>query len=503
MSLGSKRTRSTSSDDEAPPPRQPRAVPDYRRLEPICIGVALVYFALKAFYFCFRIRPGLFPDETTHLGIAKLFSQSFFPPADSVESFHLGLITHVPNLYYILMGKLLAINGFGVSELLLLRVANALLAILGVLLAWRLIRLLSPDSFVRVVFIILLTNTLMFTFISAGVSYDNLVNLLSVASLYYLCRYIQRNRVDDLLLFLIFTSAGTLTKTTFLPYAFALLMMLFLARWRSLGAAAGKVATHFATPSVKKVASAAVLVLLVVLNVKLYPVNWVRFGHLVPETAQVLRMDQAMKNRIFARNRIVRLYNEGEIMLEQAQAMASGIAHPGDRADTLYSLSVAASNKRSPRPRADRLIYAFPWTASMLQRTYGVAAHKVMQKAGYGLSIYIAIYLLFAGALIRRFRRDDLQGFAGYLILVSAFYALVIMQLVNYEAYKATGVMGIGLQGRYLFPILAPFYALVSFYLVGSFHKPWKWVAGAVLSIAYILGELPWFLQRVSDDWLR
>ena len=71
------------------------------------LAVVLAYFACKAFYFCFRIRENIFPDEITHFGISELFARSLLPPVDSADSFALGLITHVPTLYYVLMGKLL------------------------------------------------------------------------------------------------------------------------------------------------------------------------------------------------------------------------------------------------------------------------------------------------------------------------------------------------------------------------------------------------------------
>lgn len=465
------------------------------------LAVVLAYFAFKAFYFCFRIRENIFPDEITHFGISELFGRSLLPPGDSADSFALGLITHVPTLYYVLMGKLLHLNVFGLSELGFLRCCNVVLGILTVLVAWKLARLVIQSAIARIVFVVLLTNTLMFTFLVAAVNYDNLVNLLAVTALFLLVRFLQGNEPRFLIGFLATLSAGMLTKTAFLPYAFVLVAVLLFRRRKSLKSLAAETVSWLFPVSAWKAVAVALLLFLVAWNVKLYGGNWIRFNRLVPRAHQILTVEQAMQSRIYARDRTVGLYRRGEITLEQARQMASRITHPGDRQDTLSRLAVVHSEKSRPRARDDRLTYAFRWADMMLSRIYGVAAHRMMWRVGEELLPYRLFYLLALAFIVRGLRPEHMNGWAVYLVLIFAFYALVLMQLVNYKTYAVSGILGAALQGRYLFPVLVPFYALASHYLVDRPPGRWGWVVAALLSTVFVWNELPWFLENSSEEW--
>ena len=97
-----------------------------------------------------------------------------------------------PYLYHWLMGRLLALCPFtGADALVFLRVVNVGLSLLTLMFAQRAVALFATSPVERLVFLLMLTNTLMFTFLSASVSYDNLANLLaalSFCSLFGYCR---------------------------------------------------------------------------------------------------------------------------------------------------------------------------------------------------------------------------------------------------------------------------------------------------------------------------
>jgi len=166
-----------------------------RRAFYLCLG----YFAVKAVYFALNIHAQVFPDEASWFGIIEVFSCSYLPPADSPESYPLALITHIPNLYFFLMGKMLALNPFPGSDLVFMRLVNVLLGLASVFFAWRLVRLLLPGSGARLLFLVMLTNTLMFTFMAGAVNYDNLSTLFAVLSLYYfILFYSSRNEAQGI-----------------------------------------------------------------------------------------------------------------------------------------------------------------------------------------------------------------------------------------------------------------------------------------------------------------
>ena len=135
------------------------------RTERTVVAAFLIYFAAKAIYFASSIGENIFPDEISWFGISEIFSRSVLFPADSPETYQFGLVTRVPNLYFFLMGKLLFLNIFPVSDLIFLRYANVCISLLTVWFGWKLIRLLVVEITVRLLFVALITNTLMFTFI--------------------------------------------------------------------------------------------------------------------------------------------------------------------------------------------------------------------------------------------------------------------------------------------------------------------------------------------------
>jgi len=61
----------------------------------------------------------------------------------------------------------------------------------------------------------------------------------------------------------------------------------------------------------------------------------------------------------------------------------------------------------------------------------------------------------------------------------------------------------LGLQGRYIFPVLVPIYGLVA-YGIGELapEKARPWLVAGVAAF-YLYGDFPWFLQQIDPErWL-
>ncbi len=114
--------------------------------------VALLYFALRALYFAFTVDPSIPPDETTHLSRVQLYASSLSLPADGPNSYALGLVQHTPYRYEYVLGRLLNLNGFGLSDLRFLRLLTFAMALLTVVYGYRAVHLFSGDPIVRVLF---------------------------------------------------------------------------------------------------------------------------------------------------------------------------------------------------------------------------------------------------------------------------------------------------------------------------------------------------------------
>lgn len=127
--------------------------PSSRQLKWILAFLCL-YFGLRLLFFALFISPYIPPDEVTHLGLAKIFSKVLLLPENSVETYQYGLVTNISWLYYWVMGKLLPLNVFGISDLLFLRLFNVLFAFGTVFFSWRLLRLLTDDRLTQLLLVV-------------------------------------------------------------------------------------------------------------------------------------------------------------------------------------------------------------------------------------------------------------------------------------------------------------------------------------------------------------
>ena len=125
-----------------------------------------------------NIGANISPDEITWLGRSLVFSKFLFLPTDSPATYEYGLVTHSPYLYTWLMGKFIHLNVFAVSDLVFLRCVNICISLASLWFGWKTITLLTDKNITRLLFMVLCTNTLMLTFLSSFISYDNLVIFL-------------------------------------------------------------------------------------------------------------------------------------------------------------------------------------------------------------------------------------------------------------------------------------------------------------------------------------
>ena len=461
----------------------------------------LAYFAVRLVYLALRIAPAVPPDETTHFGLARIFSAVVFLPADSPESFSLGLVSHRPPLYYLLMGKSLSLNLLPLSDLVFLRLINVGLGLIMAGYAYRWVRLITENRIVAALFTVLFTNTLMLTGLTASVNYDNLTNLLAVMSLFYLFSYLDGHDGFRWALFVACVLAGALTKLSFLPLG-AVLVAVWLVRDRALlFQGPRRVLATWVRSRVGFAAATALVALLLLSNLGLYGGNLMQYGRLVPSAEQVVGLDNALENRIFARNHAVRGFRAGELTFYEATAIAERIGQPGDRAMALTLLRIAQREPRENPRRMDRVQYMFTWAGRVMETVVGYTGHRSWRKPpleSYPYWIVLGISALIA---IRKWRSDDGNGHLAASAVIVAFYLGVLVCWVNYPIYLRSGHVFLSLQGRHIFPVLAPLYGLVAYYLLNYCPKRWQLALAGLVGAYAVYGDLPSFLIRASSGW--
>ncbi len=463
-----------------------------------------LYFIGRLLYFAFTVGPGVPPDELTHIGIIGLYAETLFGIEDSAASLRYGLVTHQPYLYYFIMGKSAAL--LGSADYLTLRMLNIGLALLFLIVAYRLSRLMLKSPLMRVLFFVMLTNTLMFSFLSASVNYDNLANLLALCAVYFLVRHLL-GRPDsggpaDLLLFLISTMLGLLTKATFLMLAPVLVVVWLLLRrqrlrddlqqwWQGLRSGTGYIRSL-----------SIVALLCATANLLLYGANLAQYGRIVPDCAQVLTHEQCMENRIYARNWVVTQYRLGKLSYMDAWRAAERIRHPGDIAHARRLLNNERQYRMARPEDLNVLDYMhLVWNQAVKPSVFGIQAHRSMLRSpnelwAYGLLFFAALLLM---ARTVRFDGSD-RLWLGMAGIVFGYYGFLV-GYYNYTGYLQHHALLLGVQGRYLFHLLVPFYLLVAEFLLRPFPG---WARGAItvaVAVLFVAGDFPYYLGRVTEAW--
>lgn len=466
------------------------------------VGVLLVYFAARLVFLACNIAATVPPDETTHAGLCRVFSGTLLLPVNTPETYQFGLVTNIPWLYYWLMGKLLHGNFSGLPDLVFLRLLNIPFAFGTVWYAARLLRLFTASRLALLLLVVVLTNTPMFSLLSASVSYDNMTNLLAAMAIYFQFAFLRHRAGGVLAASFICQLAGCLTKVTFLPLVLALNGVLLLYEWRNLSSLPAAVRHHFRLAPGRVALGVVLFVIAAGLNLQLYAGNYLRYGWLLPGMAEVISPAAAMKYRIGARGLIFNQYREGHISYLDALILTGEIDHPNDKADTFFLLMNYEKMKHNPQLWMNLPAYAKFWFQNMLATTFGLKAHLGMFKPPlYLLPVYLLMAVALLGFIIRWRPREPGRLSPGLAAIV-VIYAGYLMYRVNYDSYRYYGEPGLTMYGRYLFPLLAPGYVLFCHYLLllcrSVYARRALALATALLFIGY---DFPWLLLHATPEW--
>ena len=182
------------------------------RWELAAIGLLLVWFAARVAWLAFQVHPFVPPDEVTHFGRVLAFAQVAGVPDDGPGTFEHGLVGRAPWLYYWLMARAIALNVFPLPDLVFARLVNGLLGLATVALGICWVRAWCTSAWARVLFAVLLSNTLMFTGLAGSVSYDNGANLLAAGAVLAFTRFRLSRRVEWLLALAAFLAVRPLRR---------------------------------------------------------------------------------------------------------------------------------------------------------------------------------------------------------------------------------------------------------------------------------------------------
>jgi hypothetical protein len=320
--------------------------------------------------------------------------------------------------------------------------------------------------------------------------------------MYYLLAFFRTRSGNLLAASFLCQLAGSLTKNSFLPLVLVLNVLLIIHEFRNLRVLPSALASFFRASGARGLFLMIAIVLGLSLNVRLYGGNYLHYETLTPDLSDVLSPEIAMQNRLGARTVIFSLFKEGRISKEQALAMTSKINNPADRVDTIYLILNYEDQKQKGAPVIGPLEYIPVWCRTMLGSIFGILAHISMLNEGPTILPFVTLLVLAGLGILVRWRPRDMDQLPAYLMAISVFYAFVLMYYVNYSSYVAYRSLLIGLQGRYLFPVIGPIYVLASCYLLCLFRGAYARLGVAMATaLIFIAFDFPYFLLHATTDW--
>lgn len=362
-------------------------------------------------------------------------------------------------------------------------------------------KLITPNKLSHILFVFLITNTSMFSFISASVSYDNLTNFFAVTALYYMHKFLKKENPTYFLLFVISILGGALTKKTFLPLVIAYFGILIFHKRQLLKTIHHDIKRYLLIIFKGNKFLLGISIIILLLNMALYIENLVLFKRFEPAKDQVITKDQAMKHRLYAQGKILSLYKSGNLSYDEAVLEVDRIKHRKDRVATLYMLKKSKDNKSNPVVLKNRIQYIVPWLKLMLHGTIGILGHITMQKYNLVFTIYQSFFLFTFVISICYWKSAVTDIYLKDAFFLFLFYAIILMQCVTYSFYVNTCIIQKTVQGRYLFPVLVSFYGIVSYFATIPFRKNIQVVIVLIISVFFIWGDFTYFLQNVTPEW--
>jgi len=434
----------------------------------------LIIFSAFTIFLASTIKMGISSDSYYHLEVSQAYSKTLGIPENTPETYQWRDITRVPYLPHWINGRIINLNDsfFNFDEVFVLRFFNILCALGTLVFVYLTSKKLIKNKWGQLLPVFLLSNTLMFVFLSSSINYDNLTIFLASGAIYFLIKFLQRpiDPANSLLMF-IFLLLGSLTKTTTLPLAFIITVVwvVILFRRKVLRKEFFKQLTNFSN-----ILIFIIFISLVILNLRLYGVNILTYGSLTPSCLDMLTYEQCLENGVFYRNiyKIPKVF-EGNI-LDAAKLVLQG-------------------------KRTDPISYIPFWIIQMSKKIFGIMGDKSLYMKYeflpfYFVYFFIGIYQVFKNR--KRLRTED-----KVLVGISVFYALVLLYYHNYKTYITHDWRDLALQGRYIFPVLAPMYIVFSRYFLKIKNKKVLKILTVLLIIIFLLGNIAYFFVNVPSEW--
>jgi hypothetical protein len=432
--------------------------------------VLLSIFIIFTLFLAIKLRMGLSPDSSYHLEVSQAYSTTWTIPQNTPDTYQWRDITRIPYLYFWINARILNINNGLLNEITLLRIVNVFYSTLTVIFTYLLSKEIFKKDIFKVLPTFLLTNTLMFTFLSSSINYDNLANLFSVLGIYFFVKYL-KSKVDIkyILLMLIYLALGTFAKYTILPLAFILVILTAVdiyIRRKDLKFGDIKKYWYLLIP----------LFIALFFNFQVYGINIIRYGSLDVQCDKILTHEQCMQNGVYYRDNTY--YSPIEI----------------DGVGRMFDLVLSGE-------RIDFIRYFGYWIWNITGKIFSIMGDTSLYMPEYFKIPYLLFLLL--AIILSIIYRKKWSRVEKYLLVTTLFYISVLFFIQNYMTYLKFDHFYLALQGRYIFPVIVPMYIIYSRAISFVKNKKVLYLILIPLCILFLYGCIPFFLLNVPSSWFR
>jgi len=432
-------------------------------LHKILLVFILIYFLIFGFLMSRTLHQ---PDQGYHNFFSSRFTETWGIPAEDPSSPF--VFTGTAYLAYWINGAAAKIYKFflplggpiGLNTLW--RAISVLTSLVTVYYLYKLTAKITNNPIAGVLGAFFLSNTLMFVFVSGGVSYDNLMNLASMAALYHLLNILKKEDfIKNTALTGIWLCIGAITKEQSLLLSFLIFIVLLIFFIRNFKG----IEYHL---DISNVILLIIFIIFLGLFINLYGVNLLRYGSTTPDCEQIKSAEVCTRF-----------------------AFRKAMENPYDLRWIWYARNVFLNNP---------IIYAFSfWILQMVKSIWGIASHKSFIPL---LTVALHTSLLFWWILCmaRYWKKEDrISSFLLVIFLAYSFYVF----LMNYKSELLYDFKHFALQGRYLFPVIGIPIALMMKYFLRIRSIFVKRITISLAIIIYFAGGLGVYIFRFSEVFIH
>jgi len=429
----------------------------------ILLAFVLLYFLIFGFLMLQTLGQ---PDQGYHNFYSSRFSETWSIPTEDPSSPF--VFTGMPYLAYWINGTAAKIYNFvfpsgGPIDLNTLWRAISVLTSMGtVYFLYKFTAKITNNPIAGVIGAFFLSNTLMFVFVSGGVSYDNLMNLGSMAALYHLLNILKKEDfIKNTAMTGIWLCVASLTKEQSLLLSFIIFLVILIFFIRNF-----KVINY--RGNIKNFILIIFLIIFLGLFLNLYGENLISYGTTTPACEQI-KPAEACTRFDFRKD----------------------MENPYDLRWIWY-----ARNSFSNNP----ILYTISfWILQMVKSIWGIASHSSFIPM-FTVALHTCLLFWWLLCMARYWKKKDRISSIFFVIMIT--YSLYIF-LLNYKSELLYDFKHIALQGRYLFPVIGILITLMIKYFLKIRSMFIKRMTFSLAIIIYFTGGLGVYIFRFSEIFIH